>query len=66
MYRLVSTIALATLIGCGGKDDDTGASAGGAAEDATPGCEVDEVSPAYPEADGAEPPDAPPNAPPSH
>ena len=54
MYRLVSIIALATLVGCGGKDDDDTSAGADVGEGATPGCEVDEVSPAYPEADGAE------------
>ena len=54
MYRLVSLIALATLVGCGGKDDDDTSAGADVGDGATPGCEVDEVSPSYPEADGAE------------
>ena len=55
MFRLVCMIGLASAIGCGSKDDGAGDSGfGGDADGATPGCEVEGVSPLYPEADGGE------------
>jgi len=52
MFRLVSLIGLAAVIGCGSKDDDADSSAGESAVDS--GCDVEGASVLYPEADGAE------------
>ena len=55
MFRLISIIGLVAAVGCSSKDGDDdsgfGSSTDGGVAD---GCEVEEVSPAYPEADGAE------------
>ena len=54
MFRLVTLIGLVAAAGCSSKDgdDDSGFSSGGG--DGAPGCEVEQVEPAYPDADGGE------------
>ena len=54
MFRLITLIGLVAAAGCSSKDGDDDSGSAGAGGDATPGCEVEQVEPSYPEADGGE------------
>ena len=54
MFRLVTLIGLVAAAGCSSKSGDDDSATAGAGGDGAPGCEVEQVEPSYPEADGAE------------